>query len=236
MTLLFRYESDTELRTHDTTDAGMDYIRDLGRLWNDCLVTLKGRQHQIRSVKYYEDEPVFLLRRASLRSRIQEVVSVDHPKLNLLYPELGYFNMPTHCVYISRRVLRQWKLGMHPHNIQISIPLSDTLNRITMLPPEEVVGNAPLARSGYTALLYEIDIFNPVYMEYEEAIVSLTGEAMLSCALSRELALVIHPTNSEIHIMYHDSSVGAVDLKNNIVVLKPDFFWLQDTVRGVIPL
>ncbi len=214
---------------------GVDVVSDLGRLWTDCLVDLDGVIKKVRGVANYRDTPVFILSNvASDTPRSKDMLcTLGHPKLTAEYPELGYFNTQTSVVYLERTIGRQWKQGLHRNTCNIEVPFANEISTCVMIDGYAYAGVRYQSELSFYNFLGTLDVFNPSYPSYAIAMNRLTSGRALSVGLSKDIALALHPINGEVHIMYHELSVGAVD---DTVLIRDEFFWLEDTIKGVVTL
>ena len=212
---------------------GIEVIRDLNRIWTGCYVHIRGNMYVIKSVRFLDDtEVVAIIRKCNDMGAPNKVVSLNHHSLIKDYPELGYFNTPTSTVYISRSVSRQWRQGVHANNIRVEVPFQHLVGRY-----REIYSTVGLScmydGTGLTSLMGMIDVFNSTYPLLPDALHTLREGDAMSVALSRGVALALHPINGEVHVMYHDESVGAVD-DSDALTIREEFFWLKDTLEEVI--
>jgi hypothetical protein len=216
------------------TINGVEIVRDLNRVWSNCIVYLSGKQARVHGVFNYKRTPVMTV--VPTGSRDEYLVTFDHPKLRIDYPEVGYFNAGTSAIYLQRKVSRQWKQGLHSNTINLIVPFG-----------REIANTAPVDRYGVVGLDYghtldfhtfldTFNIFEPEYPTFRGALNTLLEARAMSVALSLSVVLVLHPANGEIHVMYHNDSVGAIDVDNNELLIRDEYFWLEDTLRGVITL
>ena len=212
---------------------GREVIRDLNRIWYDCIVSLDGVQQEVEAVYAYKETPVMVL--VPTGGGEAMLVTLDHPKLTIEYPELGYFNLPTSAIYAERKVSRQWKQGLHANTCAIRVPFTKDIGTRTSIDPLTFTGIRDRGeRTGAKRLISSLPIYNPTYPTYEQAINTLLENRALSVALNRDILLALHPINGEVHIMYHELSVGAIDVDRDALIVRPEFNWLYETLRGVI--
>ncbi len=211
----------------------IEVVRDLSRVWSGCYVELMGEQWEITSVRVdVEGDILALMACRTDYSKESRLVSLDYPELHNIYPSLGYFNAPTTAVYLSRTVSRQWRQGLHANNVRVTVPFDSLINR--QYDAFSTVGlECMYSGDGLRGLMGLIRVYNPTYPDIVDTLDRLRGSDVPSIALSREIALALHPLNGEVHVLYHEESVGAVDDSNELVI-KDGFFWLEDTLREVI--
>ena len=219
----------------DLVIGGVNVVRDLSRVWADCVVYLDGVQQRVRTVYAYKDTPVMVIRPLCGEGE-DYLITLDHPKLCITYPEVGYFNTDTSVVYLQRKVTRQWKQGVHSNTLGVMIPFAEEIQTCTPVDYYRFAGVRYQDDLGWHEFLATFNMYEPEYPTYGQAMNTLARSRAMSVALSIGVALVLHPINGEIHVMYHNDSVGAIDTDNNTLVIRDEYFWLEDTLRGVITL
>ena len=214
-------------------DMDYDILPDIHRVWNGCYVGLMDEQWRVERVLAYNGMPTMCLSCVT-KQLPNHIVSIEHPKLIKEYPQLGYFNLPTTSVYISRLVNRQWKQGFHDNTVSYWPPFHEIVCSNYPIAPWQIVGIEAFYEEGFEALARMINVYNHTYPCLNEALILLQEEHSLSVALSHDVVLAIHPSNGEIHVMYHDMSVGALNEEANELLIKDEFRWLEDSLREVI--
>jgi len=230
--ILREYEEDIQL-SRELFVGDREVLQDLHRQWCQCIVQLHGAQYSVYKVRAYRGQIVAVLI-LPLGSSPSVVVSLDHPDLLKTYPEVGYSNIATSAVYVTRRVARQWKKGVHENNTSLTIPFEDLTTPVIGMSGWSMVGNREYRYQGFTGVFGELNIYTPEYPPFNEALATLVEKGALSIALSKDVALALHPCNGEVHILYHNLSVGAVDYENEQVLTKNGFEWIADTIREVV--
>ncbi len=223
---------------HEFYQEGVEILRDLNRTWKECLVEYEGEMWHIHHIKNYDGVVAALITCVTKPSRHNRVIDFSHPLLNRQYPKLGYFNYKHLALYFSRQINRQWKQGYHGNTLSIGTPFSQELSNTFGDNVWVILGLDDLARYPMSKVRKKVNVYNHKYPTYSTALSSiLNGSTCLSIALSRDVALALHPANGEVHILYHNTPVGVMDLSNpNPLVLKPEFFWLRDTIEELITL
>jgi len=230
--LMLARNADLETEWYDEYDV--EIINDLYRVWNGSIVYLLGEQWLVQAVGMQEEELCMSVTCLTNTSRSNRVVSFDHPKLDHTYPELGYFNLPTSTVYLSRRCTRQWKQGFHDNTVNMTIPFCSLIERELGINRWLFTGvTSPYGEGGFLGLMRELRVYDAVYPTFIDAMITLHEGRALSVALNSSVALALHPANGEVHVLYHGESVGAID---NRLVIKDKFLWIEDTLREVIPV
>lgn len=216
---------------------GVEIFQDLNRVWKGCMVGLNTNMWCVELVGQYKDEAVFVISCLTNEKFPMRVISSTHPKLEKQYPELGYFNLPTNCVYLSRRATRQWKQGLHINTIDYTAPFREVVEKTTRENIWKVSGNHLLWEYGIQEQLKKLDVYHHTYPTLTQALSCITKKESLSVALNLDVTIAVHPVNGELHIMYHNMSVGALDLNSREpLVIREDFLWLRDTLQEYITL
>ena len=214
-------------------EGDVEVVNDTHRVWNGCYVSLMDETWVVQRVYGYEGELVFVLSCTTDHDKQRRVVSMDHPDVNTVYPSLGYFNLPTSALYLARKVARQWKQGIAQGNVDIDVPFGAVYDRYCNVNKLWGVGVQQVYDGGFDRIMSSTKVHLPIYSSFSYTMERLTEGRCMSRALSTDVCLALHPANGEIHILYHNISVGA--LRDNLLHIRPAYQWVSDTLEEVIP-
>jgi len=217
-------------------EYGVEMLSDLNRVWEGCYVSILNEQWYVEALGTIGGELCMKINCLTSQRRKRRAVSFDHVKLDKIHPHLGYFNTKTSSIYLSRKINRQWKQGIHPNTVTAHIPFGDLISRTSGMNMWAAVGMESYYEDGLSGLSCDVNFFDPTYLSYQQGVNKLTEGEMISAALSRDVALALHPANGEVHVMYHEEPVGAVDVINNTLILREGYAWIRETLEEVIIL
>ena len=229
--------SDQEIQTRWNDPNGVEILQDLNRVWRGCMVGLNTNMWTVEQLGMYGEELVVLITCLTNDKFPMRIISFNHPKLEKQYPDLGYFNLPTGCVYLSRRATRQWKQGLHVNTLEYTAPFRRVMEGVTRENIWKLTGNQIMWEYGLPEQMKKLDVYHHTYPTLTQALSSITKKETLSVALNNAVTIAVHPMNGELHIMYHNMSVGALDLNSREpLMIREDFLWLRDTLQECIVL